>query len=99
MIDGSWRLVAHACSAISASSVPRLELDVWLARSPLLRGEELLRRKDGPSRQHVKHRAPDFVGQNRQRFALAGFFSIAASSFFRPSCRGGRGPRLRRRPT
>jgi hypothetical protein len=35
MIDGSWRLVAHACGAISASSVPWLELDVWLARSLL----------------------------------------------------------------
>ena len=34
MIDGSWRTVAHACCAISVSSVPTwLELDVWLARS------------------------------------------------------------------
>jgi pimeloyl-ACP methyl ester carboxylesterase len=32
-IDGSGRLVAHACSAISPSSVPWLELDGWLARS------------------------------------------------------------------
>jgi hypothetical protein len=35
MIDGSWRLTAHACEAISSSSVPWLELDVWLARSLL----------------------------------------------------------------
>ena len=36
MIDGSWRSKAHACGAISESSVPPwLELDVWLAR-PLL---------------------------------------------------------------
>jgi hypothetical protein len=32
-IDGSGRWVAHACCAISTSSVPWLELDVWLARS------------------------------------------------------------------
>jgi hypothetical protein len=34
MIDGSSCSTAHACSAISASSVPTwLELGVWLARS------------------------------------------------------------------
>ena len=33
MIDGSWRSPAHACGAISASSVTTwLELGVWLAR-------------------------------------------------------------------
>ncbi len=30
LIGGSGRLVAHACLAIGASSVPWLELDVWL---------------------------------------------------------------------
>lgn len=33
MIDGSGRLMAHACGAIVTSSVPWLELGVWLARS------------------------------------------------------------------
>ena len=32
-IDSSGRSVAHACRAISASSIPWLELDVWLTRS------------------------------------------------------------------
>lgn len=35
-IDGSWRSGAHACGAISVSSVPTwLELAIWLARSLL----------------------------------------------------------------
>ena len=61
------RLVAlgGACAlSVSASSVPRLELASGSPAPSLLRGEELLRRKDGPSRQHVKHRAPDFVREN-----------------------------------
>jgi len=33
MIVGSWRCAAHAYGAISSSSVPWLELGVWLARS------------------------------------------------------------------
>jgi hypothetical protein len=33
LISRSWRSAAHACGAISASSVTWLELAVWLARS------------------------------------------------------------------
>ena len=34
MIGDSWRLAAHACGAISTSSVTWIELDVWLTRLP-----------------------------------------------------------------
>jgi hypothetical protein len=46
MIGGSWRSTAHACGAIDASSVPWLELDVWLTRSlpARPRGISLVRR-------------------------------------------------------
>jgi hypothetical protein len=50
MIDGSWRSGAHACDAISASSVPTwLELDVWLSRSlPLYAARNLSSEKTVP---------------------------------------------------
>src|SRR5438093_1414646 len=36
-----------------------------------LRREELLHREDGSSRKHIKHRAPNLVGEDRQGFSFA----------------------------
>ena len=82
MIARFVALRAARDGAIVASSVTTVARVRRLARplpSPLRR-EELLHREDGPSRQHVKHRASDLVGQNRERLPLPCFFSRPASS-------------------
>jgi hypothetical protein len=72
MIVGSGRSVAHAWSRSVTSSVPVARVR-RLARplpSPLRR-ETLLHRKDGSSREHVKHRELYFVGEDRQGLTFA----------------------------
>jgi hypothetical protein len=56
---------------ITASSVPWLELGVWLTRSLPLRREERGHRKHGTSCEHVVDRSADLVREDRERLPLA----------------------------
>ena len=83
------RLVA-LCGArvclIAASAVPWLELDVWLTHALPLRREELLHREHRASRQHVKHRPPNFVREDRQRLSFPVLLLDPRQQLLPPRC-------------
>ena len=102
LIVGSWRSAAHACVTIGDELGPDVARVRRLARplpSPLRR-EELLHREDRSSRQHVEHRPPDLVREDREGlpFAVLSSRSSRAASC-RPSYGAGTARPLRRTPT
>jgi hypothetical protein len=73
MIESSWRLGRTRLRDLGElGPVARVRRLAHPLPSPLRR-EELLHREDGSSREHIKHRAPNFVGEDRQSLAFAVF--------------------------